>query len=128
MQAVYGWEVNPQPAKDVLEFGWLTGEERRKFKQETVAFAVLLVAGTLEKIKEIDENIIRHLIDWDFKRLARVDLAVMRVSVFSLLYQKTIPASVIIDEAIEIARKFSADDAPRFINGVLDGILKNQNA
>jgi N utilization substance protein B len=57
-------------------------------------------------------------------RLNRLDLAVLRVSVFSLLFMKDVPASVVIDEAVDIAKDFGTDESYRFINGVLDGIRK----
>ncbi len=73
----------------------------------------------------IDEKIKEHLEHWDFSRLSRVDLAILRMSVFCLLYQPDIPATVTIDEAIDIAREFGTDDSYRFINGVLDSIQKH---
>jgi N utilization substance protein B len=74
----------------------------------------------------VDGAIKRHLEHWDFSRLNKVDQAILRVSVYCLLYQPSIPASVTIDEAIDIAKEYGTDDSYRFINGVLDGIRKDQ--
>ena len=80
--------------------------------------------GTLENIFPIDEMIRKHLRNWDFSRLNKVDLAVLRMSAYTLMYQQEVPPSIVIDEAIGISKEFGADDSFRFINGVLDGIRK----
>jgi N utilization substance protein B len=67
----------------------------------------------------------RHLKNWDFSRLNRVDLAVLRMSVYALMYQIDMAPSIIINEAIGISKEFGTDDSYRFINGVLDGIRKS---
>jgi N utilization substance protein B len=66
----------------------------------------------------------KHLKNWDFSRLNRVDLAILRMSAYTLMYQKDTPASVVINEAIGISREFGTDESFRFINGVLDSIYR----
>lgn len=127
LQALYSWEVNPGEIEVLLDFPWLEDGENRNINPDTLAFARLIMAGTLEKREEIDKKITEHLDNWDFTRLAKVDLSILRISVYSLLYQKDIPFSVTIDEAIDIAKEFGSDDSYRFINGVLDGIRKSEN-
>ena len=84
-----------------------------------------MASGTVEHLSEIDENIKKHLAaNWDFDRVNKVSLSILRMSVYSLLYQKDVGASVVIDEAIQIAKEFGADDSFRFINAVLDKIGK----
>jgi N utilization substance protein B len=83
-----------------------------------------MITGTIEEIDRIDAIIKKHLEHWAFERLRKVDLAILRVGCYSLLYQKDIPAGISIDEAIEIAKEYGSDDSYRFINGVLDGIQK----
>ena len=78
----------------------------------------------LENIRSLDDQIRLHLKKWSFERLSRVDLAILRTSTYALLYQKDIPFSVTIDEAVEIAKKFGSPESYRFVNGVLDGIRK----
>jgi N utilization substance protein B len=70
----------------------------------------------------------KHLQNWDFSRLNKVDLAVLRISVYALMYQPDTAPSIIINEAIGISKEFGTDDSYRFINGVLDGIRKSLEA
>jgi len=125
-QALFGWDVNRVPLEELLLFPWLDEEHRERVDEETLTFARLIVSGTLENLDAVDLAIKQHLENWDFARLARVDLAILRMSVYSLFYQKDIPASVTIDEAIDIVKEFGSDDSYRFINGVLDGIRRAQ--
>ena len=127
-QTLYSYEVGGIPLEDLLAFSWasengVTAEDANK---EEYAFARLLASGTVEHLSEIDENIKKHLAaNWDFDRVNKVSLSILRMSVYSLLYQKDVGASVVIDEAIQIAKEFGADDSFRFINAVLDKIGKS---
>ncbi len=87
-----------------------------------MAFPRLLAAGTIENIGRVDDVIREALEHWDISRLAKVDLALLRTSVYALLYREDIPARVTIDEAVEIAKEFGSADSYRFVNGVLDSI------
>jgi len=125
-QALYFWEAGKAPLEDLISFAWLEEQKLLFFKENgTEVFAVILVTGTIENIKEIDKKIKDHLENWDITRLNRVDLAVLRLSVYSLMYQSDISPSIIIDEAIGICREFGTDDSYKFINGVLDSIRKS---
>jgi N utilization substance protein B len=86
-------------------------------------FPRLLLTGTVENIEAVDAMIRSHLLHWDFSRLGRVDRALLRLSVYELLF-KVAPPSVVIDEAVDISREYGTDDSYRFINGVLDGVRK----
>lgn len=123
-QALFSYEASPQNIEELLEYPWLTPEERDKFPDDSRLFARFLISGTLEKLEEVDALIKEQLEHWDFTRLARVDLAILRLSVYSLKYQTDIPQTVTIDEAVDIARDYGSDDSYRFINGVLDGVRK----
>ncbi|MCL1814253.1 MAG: transcription antitermination factor NusB [Treponema sp.] len=119
-QALYAWDTSEnkdEAQKDLLAFSWVEG------KPETTNFSRLLTAGTFENIEAVDAMIRKHLVHWDFSRLNRVDRALLRLSVYELLFQTT-PPSVIIDEAVDISREYGTDDSYRFINGVLDGVRK----
>jgi N utilization substance protein B len=119
LQALYSWDVGEMPEESVLEFEWVE-EERRA--SETLAFAGLLVSGTVENVTEIDRRIADSLKGWTIERLARVDLAILRFSAYSLIFQTDIPARVTIDEAVDLAKRFGAQESYRFVNGVLDSI------
>ena len=126
-QTLYSYEVGGIPLEDLLAFSWVSesGVPAEDTNKDEYVFARLLAAGTVEHLSEIDENIKKHLAaNWDFNRVNKVSLSILRMSVYSLLYQKDIAASVVIDEAIQIAKEFGADDSFRFINAVLDKIGK----
>ncbi len=124
-QALYAWDASGGEAKGIDTFGWLEEEKRASLDEEVAAFARLLIAGALENIEAVDAAIRSHLENWSFERLKRVDLAVLRIGAYSLLFQRDIPAQITIDEAIEIVKEFGSEDSYRFVNGVLDGIWKS---
>lgn len=123
VQSIYSWEANAQGRGRLLDFEWIDSEA-----EDTLAFARLLVAGVVQNIEELDRRIQSHLDHWDIARLSRVDLAILRLACYSLVYQRDIPASVTIDEAIAIAKEFGADESYRFVNGVLDSIRRDLTA
>ncbi|MDP3178902.1 MAG: transcription antitermination factor NusB [Spirochaetaceae bacterium] len=125
-QTLYAWDAAGGETADLLRFDWLEAEKRESLDEEVATFARLIVAGTLERIAEVDGTIRSHLQNWTFERLKRVDLAILRMGAYSLLYQRDIPAQITIDEAIEIAKEYGSEDSYRFINGVLDGIWKSE--
>ena len=119
-QALYAWEESHQEMEELIGFEWLD----KKPDEQSAVFASLIITGTVENIGNIDEQIRQHLKNWSFERLSRVDLAILRTSSYALMFQKDIPPSVTIDEAVEIAKKFGSPESYRFVNGVLDGIRK----
>jgi N utilization substance protein B len=125
-QAVYAWDASGTPVKDLLTFAWLEKEKVASLEEEHMAFARLLIAGAIENMPAVDASITSHLKNWSFERLKKVDLAILRIGAYSLLFIPDIPAQITIDEAIEIAKEFGADDSYRFVNGVLDGIWKSK--
>jgi len=102
----------------------MQGEKSEGAAPETLVFAQLLIQGALDDLPHIDEVIKGQLENWDFARLNKVDLALLRMSVYCLLHQRDIPATVTIDEAVDISKAYGTADSYRFINGVLDGIRK----
>jgi N utilization substance protein B len=123
-QALYCWESNRVPVEELFSFSWLESGKRASLDDGIVVFSQTLIAGTIENINAVDGMIKKHLRNWDFSRLNRVDLAVLRMSVYSLMFQSEVSPSIVIDEAIGISKEFGADDSYRFINGVLDGIRR----
>ena len=128
VQSLYRHDLSGAGLEELFDFSWLDGERAATLADETADFARLLIKGTLENLEAVDAAVRRHLEHWDFSRLQRVDLALLRVSVYCLLFQPDIPPSVTIDEAIDIAKEFGTDDSYRFINGVLDGVRKQRQA
>lgn len=123
-QALYSWEAAKVPVEELTAFAWLEEEKLKKLDEGIAVFSRAIIAGTIENIKDIDKKIKDHLEHWDIRRLNRVDLAVLRISVYSLMFQKDISPSIVIDEAIGICREFGADESYKFVNGVLDSIHK----
>lgn len=127
-QSLYRADVAGADLSQVLDFSWMEGEKPAGATEETLAFARLLIQGTLENLPRIDEAVRAELENWDFSRLNRVDVAILRMSVYCLLFQPDIPHTVTIDEAIDIARSFGTEDSYRFVNGVLDAVRKRSLA
>jgi len=127
-QALYAWDVhyrqtgNTSIPDDLLDFSW---DGNKPLDEKIAAFSRLLITGTVENITAVDSTIKSHLQNWDLERLNLVDLAVLRMSVYTLMFQTDMPPSIVIDEAIEISREFGTDDSYRFVNGVLDGVLNS---
>lgn len=119
-QGVYAWEDSKMAIIELQSLEWMD----TAISVEARTFAAILIAGTLEQIAVIDERIKQNLKNWTFDRISKVDLALLRTSTYALIFQKDIPASVTINEAVEIAKKFGSSESYRFVNGILDGIRK----
>ncbi|AHL72025.1 transcription antitermination factor NusB [Bacillus altitudinis MN12] len=91
-------------------------------EQESDPFFEELVFGVLEQKDKLDDMISQHLVNWKLDRIANVDRAILRLSVYEMVYQEDIPVSVSMNEAIELAKLFGDDKAPKFVNGVLSNI------
>ena len=89
---------------------------------ETRLFADPLIRGTLEHRDAIDEHIKKHAKNWEFHRIAAVDRNIMRLAIYEMLHRDDIPPVVSINEAVDIAKKFSTQDSGKFVNGILDKI------
>jgi transcription antitermination protein NusB len=86
------------------------------------SFAEPLIRGTLEHRAEADEIIKKHAQNWDLHRMAAVDRNILRLAIYEMLYREDIPPVVSINEAVDIAKKFSTQDSGRFVNGILDKV------
>jgi len=104
-----------------------TFEELQKSKPNTREFATKIFTGTVENIASIDDMIQAQAENWRLSRMAAVDRNIIRMSVYEFLHEDDTPKLVIIDEAIEIAKKYGTQKSSQFINGILDGILKRYN-
>ncbi len=86
------------------------------------AFAEVLVRGVVDHLQEIDETVDQCSRNWALDRMPRVDLSLLRMAVYELKYQPDVPASVVMNEAIEIGKRYGSKDSPAFINGILDKV------
>ena len=112
-------EDDPEPHFDDF---WL----RHPVDREARDFAESLVRGTKRHEAEIDGLISRYAENWELERMAVVDRNILRQGIFELLWATAIPPKVAINEALEVAKKFSTHESSRFINGILDRIHKEQ--
>ena len=119
-------------AVDVLYEADVRSRDRRALLAERVTdgnppvpeHTVRLVEGVAEHAARIDELIDTHASGWSLDRLPDVDRAILRMAVFELLWADDVPDAVVIDEAVELAKKLSTDDSPAYVNGVLGAILQ----
>lgn len=125
-QSLFSQDLNPKSLEELLSLGWMDPKEREDLEPDVLFFTRFLISGTVEHWDEINTVIQGQLRNWDFNRVGKVDLALLRISVFQMLFVKDIPPKVAIDEAIDISKRFSSDDSYRFINGVLDGLRKER--
>jgi N utilization substance protein B len=120
LQALYEHEIGGRPWEEAL--GNQLG--RRGPGPETESFARRLMEVTVRHREELDAEIRSVLENWDFSRVSVVDRNILRSALAELRYLPDVPAAVVINEALEIARKFSTDDSSRFINGILDRLAR----
>ncbi|HEY8849986.1 MAG TPA: transcription antitermination factor NusB [Thermoanaerobaculia bacterium] len=104
-----------------------TFEDLQKSKPNTREFATRIFQGTVDNLSKIDDMIAQQADNWRLSRMAVVDRNIIRMSIYEFLHEEDTPKLVIIDEAIEIAKKFGTQKSSQFINGILDGILKRYN-
>jgi transcription antitermination factor NusB len=120
LQALYEAEFSDKPREEVFA----NQIERRGPTEDTAEHARNLFFATLEHLDDLDGLIESSLENWDMERVALVDKNILRFALAEILYFKEVPSKVIINEAIEIAHRYSSSDAGRFINGILDRFVK----
>jgi N utilization substance protein B len=122
LQMLFQWDLSKDSFHNVRRTFWTLHSES---EEEVRAFADRLVEGTVEHIEPIDVLLARHAEHWRISRMAVVDRNVLRVATYELLYETQTPPAVVINEALEVARKFSTSESIHFINGILDSIRKD---
>lgn len=122
LQYLYAWSMNT-PANLANDLGVFF--ENCEMPREHYAFGEELIHGVIEHVADIDSRIKGLAHNWEFERIAKIDLAILRLAIFEMLHRKDIPPIVSINEAIDLSKQFSNADAKRFINGILDR-LKDQ--
>jgi len=125
---LYQWEVG-QAAPDTLaaDYGTIEQEGTPPLTPAGRRFAESLVAGTVAHVAEIDQLIGSHAQHWRLERIAIVDRLILRLAIYELLHAPDTPPSVVMDEALELARTFSEEEAVRFVNGILDAVHKSRS-
>jgi transcription antitermination protein NusB len=120
LQMLFQWDMSPQePAKLEAKF-WRAA----KAADSTRAFANQLFEGTAKEVAALDELIIKHAENWRFERLAAIDRAVLRLAIYELRVADA-PYRVVLNEAVELAKKYSSEESGAFVNGILDAVYKS---
>ncbi len=123
LQMLFAADVAEMPATDVVRSYWAELGEA-DLDETAREFATRLAAGTLQNLELLDDRIRSRAEHWRISRMAVVDRNILRLAVYEFLYEPT-PRTVAINEALEIARRFSTYEATQFINGILDAIKRD---
>jgi N utilization substance protein B len=122
LQALYLSDVCRQPLEDWPEKAW----SEEPLTPKTRVFANHLAAGVLASIQEIDPLLQKYAENWELTRMAAIDRCILRLATFEILRDPLTPLNVIINEAVEIAKKYSTAESSKFVNGILDKIKKER--
>ncbi|HVP35764.1 MAG TPA: transcription antitermination factor NusB [Terriglobales bacterium] len=120
LKSLYCWEISGKKPEEI--FSDLVSQI--ELDNPSKLFSRELFKKVIEHQKEIDELIKNNVQHWDFSRIAVVDKNILRMGICEILYLEDIPVKVSLDEAIELAKKYSSEDSGSFVNGVLDAIAK----
>jgi transcription antitermination protein NusB len=125
LQLLFQWDVRRTPLEDIVRgyYDSLLVSEETLAKPRPDEFAEGLLRGVIEELPGIDERITRNAAHWRLERMPVVDRNILRIAVYEMLRTDTPPA-VIIDEALELARRFSGEESVHFVNGVLDAVRR----
>ena len=119
-QMLYQWDITREPMDRVAGLFW----QVRTSTPETQAMAERLARGGQAEVARLDEAISAASTNWRFERIAAVDRNILRIAAYELMKEPQTPSSVIIDEAVEMAKRFGEADSPPFVNGVLDAVMR----
>lgn len=121
LQMLYQWEVGSHPPAYVEQ----TFMHGRNLAPDVDTFARSLFSGTVGEVASLDRTIAAHAEHWRMERMPAVDRNILRLALYEMLHHPETPGAVVINEAIELARRFAAADSVEFVNGVLDAIWKS---
>jgi len=124
LQMLYQWEVGRASAHEAIATYWPAHDPGNELDEPLRDFANALVRGTIARVTEIDGILAAHAQNWRIERMAVIDRLVLRLAIYELLAEADTPARVVINEAIELARAYTGDEAVGFVNGVLDSVRK----
>jgi N utilization substance protein B len=124
LRMLYQWEVGRTGPHEAIVTYWPAREPDEQLTEPLREFANGLVRGTISRVQEIDALLGKHAVNWRVERMAILDRLVLRLAVYELLAELDTPSKVIINEALELARAYSGDEAVAFVNGVLDAVRK----
>lgn len=123
VQLSYQMLINKESAEEVIES--LIENYEEDLNELDLEYIKRIIIGIDGKKDELDATIEKYLVNWKFNRISKVNISILRMAIFEMLYMDDIPEKVAINEAIELAKVFSDEKSVSFINGMLDKILKN---
>ena len=123
-KCVYEYEFNKEKSiEEILNFCYEENEVNDSEKE----YIDEVVKGVAQNIEKIDENILKHLKNWSMARIAKIDLAILRVAIYEICYMSdVIPFKVSINEAVELAKKYGNPDSKSFVNGLLAKVIEDK--
>lgn len=130
-QLVYEWSLNEEAFYDearIKKYWFERTDDKNKREDENLNFYKRVLKGVANFLPQIDDKVERCLENWSMKRLDKVDLAILRLATFELLFDTDTDRpdeAVILNEAVELAKKFGGKDSPAFVNGILDKVAKS---
>ncbi len=127
LQVLYQIDITHNNCSESLDNFWQAHSKDDNIAQAVQQFTAELVKGTIDNLAVIDAKIAQYATNWQLKRMAVVDRNILRMSCCELIFRDDIPPKVSINEAIELAKKYSNPDAAKFVNGILDKIKLEKN-
>ena len=121
---LYQWEIGRVSMHEVSQTFWSHPPDGAPLTEDLRTFATSLATGTAEHVTTLDPLIVGAAEHWRIERMNVLDRLILRLAIYEFLHEPETPAKVVINEALELARTFSNDDAVRFVNGILDAIRR----
>lgn len=132
MKLLYQMSINKEEYEDVINNLKesiecdLKSEEDLDLKEIDMEYIKRIIIGVQENMDTIDSEIEKYLVKWKLSRLSKIDLTIMRICAYEIMFEIDIPNKVSINEGLELAKKYSEESSVAFINGVIDNIIKNK--
>ncbi|HAR87034.1 MAG TPA: transcription antitermination factor NusB [Clostridium sp.] len=119
---IFEMSINKESYVDIIENFRENTEE--KIEDIDFEYVIRVLKGVSENEAQINETITNYLVKWKLERLPKINLAILKMATYEILFDEDIPNKVTINEAIELAKRYGDDNAPSFINGVLNNLIK----
>ena len=123
MKLLYQMEINLDFSDEAINLFF----EHNSFNPGEKSYIEHAIKIIVENLEEVDNHIKNYIEGWELHRLARIDLSILRIAIYEIIYRKDIPVQVSINEAIEIAKKYSTDESSKFINGILGSFVRGRD-
>lgn len=128
---LYQWEIQKGELEELIQISLkekiFDEENQNCISKKDEDYILDVVKGTKNHLREIDKSIEKYLKGWKLNRISKVNLSILRLAVYEILYREDIPVSVSINEAVELAKKYESEEAGSFVNGLLREFAKSMN-